>query len=52
MADSTVTFEIAIAAFVGIIPRYGHPLSASISAASGQEIANTKDPYLVTVPNA
>ena len=41
MADSTVTFENAIAAFVAImlLVQYGHPLSASISAVSGQEIA-------------
>ena len=54
MADSTVTFEIAIAAFVAIIlsVQYGHPLSANTSAASSQEIANTEDPYPVAVPNA
>ena len=54
MADSTVTFEIVIAAFVGImlIMQYGHPLSANISAANDQEIANTEDPYPVTVPTA
>ena len=52
MADSTVTFEIAIAAFVAIIlsVQYGHPLSAN--TVNVQEIANTEDPYSVTVPNA
>ena len=53
MADSTVTFEIALAAFVVIMVsvRYGHTLSANISATSVQEIANTEDPYPVAVLN-
>ena len=45
---------IAIDTLVGIMltVRYGHPLSANILAANGQEIANTEDPYPVAVPNA
>ena len=54
MADSTIALEFAMAVFVGIMltVQYGHPLSANISAADGQKIANTEDPYPVAVPNA